>query len=392
MSLESYTIIESTLREGEQFVGANFTLPQKVRIASLLDAFGVEYLELTSPLASPGSLEACQVIAGLGLRARILTHVRCRLEDARVAADAGVQGIDVVIGTSPLLRRHSHGKDLEEIIEAGLEVVAFIKAQGLEARFSTEDSFRSDPEDLLRVYRAVDSIGVDRVGLADTVGVATPRQVYELVRRLRAELRADIEFHGHDDTRCAVANAFCALEAGATHVDTSVLGIGERNGITSLSGLVARLYVHDPEGLRRKYRLALLPEIDRLVAQMAGVEVPFNQPVSGIAAFTHKAGVHAKAILASPETYEALRPEDFGLNRYLHIAHRLTGWNAIRHRAEQLGLSLSDDQLKDLTRRVKVLADQKPISLSDVDALLQLAAEGSRGNAAGSPAAVEVTA
>jgi homocitrate synthase len=371
MSLDNFAIIESTLREGEQFANAFFDSDQKVEIATLLDAFGVEYLELTSPAASPASRADCERIARLGLKTKILTHVRCHMDDARLAIDTGVDGIDVVIGTSSLLREFSHGKDIPYIIDTAREVVEYIKSQGLEVRFSSEDSFRSNLVDLLTIYRAVDQIGVNRVGIADTVGVANPRQVYDLVKTLRGVVNCDIEFHGHNDTGCAVANAFCALEAGATHVDTSVLGIGERNGITSLGGLVARMYVHNPEQVRTKYNLPLLREIDNFVAGLVDVDVPFNNYITGFTAFTHKAGIHAKAILNNPSTYEILDPADFGLSRYIHVAHRLTGWNAIKERAEQLQLNLSDDAAKKVTAEIKSLGDRKRLTLDDVDFLLR---------------------
>ena len=238
-------------------------------------------------------------------------------------------------------------------------------------RFSSEDSFRSDLVDLLSIYRAVDKIGVNRVGIADTVGIANPRQVYDLVRTLRSVVHCDIEFHGHNDTGCAIANAFCALEAGATHVDTSVLGIGERNGITSLGGLIARMYAMNPSMIRERYDLLLLREVENYVANLVSVDVPFNNYITGYTAFTHKAGIHAKAILNNPSTYEILDPADFGLTRYIHVAHRLTGWNAIKERAEQLQLDLSDDQIKHITAQIKALADQKKLSLDDVDVLLR---------------------
>jgi homocitrate synthase len=371
MSLDQFAIIESTLREGEQFANAFFTGDQKVEIARLLDAFGVEYLELTSPAASPQSKLDCERIARLGLQTKILTHVRCHMDDARMAVDTGVAGIDVVFGTSSYLRQFSHGKDIPYIIDSAIEVIEFVKSQGLEVRFSSEDSFRSDLVDLLTVYRAVDQIGVNRVGIADTVGVANPRQVYDLVRTLRGVVRCDIEFHGHNDTGCAVANAYCALEAGATHVDTAVLGIGERNGITPLGGLVARMYAYNPETTRRKYNLPLLREVENYVANLVGVDVPFNNYITGYTAFTHKAGIHAKAILNNPSTYEILDPADFGLTRYIHVAHRLTGWNAIKERAEQLQLELSDDEIKKITAQIKTLADEKRLSLDDVDVLLR---------------------
>ncbi len=369
MEERSFALVDTTLREGEQFAGAHFTLGQKVEIAQALDEFGVEYIEVTSPVASPQSERDLRLLSRLGLRARLLTHVRTRMDDARRAVDCGVDGVNLLFGTSPWLRRFSHGKSIPEIIEAALAVIAFLKSQGVEVRFSTEDTFRSRPEDLIAIYRAVDAAGVDRVGLADTVGIATPRQVYALVQRVRREVQAGIEFHGHNDTGCAVANALAALEAGATHLDVTVLGIGERNGITSLSGLIARLYTLDKR-LVARYNLRALPELERMVARFVGVEVPFNQPITGRTAFTHKAGIHTKAVLNHPATYEVLDPRDFGLDRSLEIAHRLTGRHAIRRRAEALGLRLSEEQVTMVTRRIKALADQVPLSLEEVDRLL----------------------
>ncbi len=370
MTLERFAIIDSTLREGEQFVSAYFTTGEKLEIARRLDAFGVEYIEVTSPLASPESLADCRRIAALGLRAKVLTHTRCHMDDARMVVGTGVDGVDVVIGASSRLRAASHGKSVDEILDLALEVVGFLKTQDVEVRFSTEDSLRSDPDDLFRLYEAVDALGVDRVGIADTVGLGTPRRVYELVAELRRRVSADIEFHGHNDSGSAIANSFAALEAGATHVDTTVLGIGERNGITPLGGLIARLYSIDPS-LVSKYRLTSLPELDRYVAGLVGVEIPFNNYITGSAAFSHKAGIHAKAVLSDPSSYEILRPEDFGLTRQIHIAHRLTGWNAVRDRAAQLGLGLDDAEVKLVTARIKSLADRGPITIEDVDSLLR---------------------
>jgi homocitrate synthase len=195
--------------------------------------------------------------------------------------------------------------------------------------------------------------------------------VHRLVSTLRRLVKCDIEFHGHNDSGCAIANSLAAIEGGATHIDTSILGIGERNGITPLGGFVARMYTLDRAGVRAKYRLDMLRDLDLLVADMVGVGIPFNNYVTGIAAFTHKAGIHAKAILNNPETYEALNPTDFGMTRYISIAHRLTGWNAIKDRAEQLGLGLSDEQVKLVTAHIKALADEKPLELNDVDDMLR---------------------
>jgi homocitrate synthase len=292
------------------------------------------------------------------------------MEDAKIAVKTGVDGLDVVIGTSSFLREHSHGKDMTYIKNAALEVIQYVKSQGKEIRFSSEDSFRSDLVDLLSLYSAVDKVGVNRVGIADTVGCASPRQVYDLVRTLRGVVSCDIETHFHNDSGCAIANAYCALEAGATHIDTSVLGIGERNGITPLGGLMARMIVADRDYVMSKYNIKKLKEIEELVAEMVEVNIPFNNYITGFCAFTHKAGIHAKAILNNPSTYEIISPADFGMSRYVHFASRLTGWNAIKSRADQLGYNMTDAQYKEVTAQIKIMADVKKITLDDTDAII----------------------
>ncbi|KAL1927671.1 hypothetical protein VTP01DRAFT_3492 [Rhizomucor pusillus] len=371
-NISNFKIIESTLREGEQFANAFFDTEKKIEIAKALDAIGVDYLELTSPAASEQSRNDCRAIANLGLKAKILTHVRCHMDDAKLAIDTGVDGLDIVIGTSSYLREFSHGKDMDYITQKAIEVITYVKSKGLEVRFSTEDSFRSDLVDLLTIYKAVDKIGVNRVGIADTVGCANPRQVYELVKTLRSVVSCDIECHFHNDTGCAIANAYAALEAGATHIDTTVLGIGERNGITPLGGLFARMYAADKQYVTSKYDLKKLRDVENIVADAVQVTVPFNNYITGYCAFTHKAGIHAKAILNNPSTYEILKPEDFGMSRYVSIGHRLTGWNAVKNRIEQLQLSdLNDDDAKAITQKIKELADIRPLSLDNVDYLLR---------------------
>ncbi|KAJ6171353.1 hypothetical protein N7470_000420 [Penicillium chermesinum] len=353
-NVSRFQIIESTLREGEQFANAFFDTEKKIEIAKALDEFG-------------GGLPICK----LGLKAKILTHIRCHMDDARVAVETGVDGVDVVIGTSSYLREHSHGKDMTYIKNTAIEVIEFVKSKGIEIRFSSEDSFRSDLVDLLSIYSAVDKVGVNRVGIADTVGCASPRQVYELVRVLRGVVGCDIETHFHNDTGCAIANAYCALEAGATHIDTSVLGIGERNGITPLGGLMARMMVADPEYVKSKYKLEKIKDIEDLVAEAVEVNIPFNNYITGFCAFTHKAGIHAKAILNNPSTYEIINPADFGMTRYVHFASRLTGWNAIKSRAQQLKLEMTDAQYKACTAKVKALADIRPIAVDDADSIIR---------------------
>src|SRR5690606_36725122 len=328
--------------------------------------------------ASPQSAEDIRAIVGMGLNARILTHIRCNRDDAQRALDTGVHGIDIVIGTSPQLMQHSHGKNINQIIDLAADVLTFVREQAPNVilRFSTEDSFRSRESDLLRVYLAVADLGlVQRLGVADTVGVATPSQVSALGHQLVRLTGLDVEFHGHNDSGCAIANACAALEAGATHIDTTILGIGERNGITPLGGLMARLYTLDRRYVE-KYNLRLLPQLDQLIAMYCDIEIPFDNYITRSSAFIHKAGIHAKAVMADPTTYEIVKPEDFGLVREISIGHRLTGWNAVRERARTLGLQLDDAAIKAVTQAIKSQADTQPLTLEQVDALLMEAAVG----------------
>src|SRR5213595_1242476 len=133
---------------------------------------------------------------------------------------------------------------------------------------------------------------------------------------VRKAVDCDIEFHAHNDTGCAIANAFAALEAGATHIDTTVLGIGERNGIVPLSGMIARLLSVHPE-LVAHYRLEILPELDRMVADMVGIEIPFNAAITGDTAFHHKAGMHTNAV-QRPLELRNLRPGAFRTGAHRH--------------------------------------------------------------------------
>ena len=368
--IQHFHFIDSTLREGEQFRGAHFTIDDKREIAGLLDEFGVEYMELSTPVASRQSADALRVLSDMPRDFRLLTHIRANMDDAKLAVDCGIDGADVYIGTSTYMREYSHGKSLEQVIDIGQQVIEYLKGQGIETRFSTEDTFRSNFADVMTVYRAMDLAGVDRVGVADTVGIADPLRTYNLISNLREVVSCDIEFHGHNDSGCAVANAFCALQAGATHIDTTVLGIGERNGITPMGALVGRLYTYD-KSLVEKYDLLLLAEIERLVAAKLGIAIPFNTPITGELAFHHKAGVHTKAVLQNPTTYEAINPDDFGMARIIDVAHRLVGRSAIRDRAAGLGIELAEDRLRLATSQVKAMADEQPISMQDVDHILR---------------------
>jgi len=166
------------------------------------------------------------------------------------------------------------------------------------------------------------------------------------------------------------------------------LGIGERNGITPLGAFMARMVVTAPEYVTKKYNLKALKSLEELVANAVQVNIPFNNPVTGFCAFTHKAGIHAKgmlnkitspsallliivAIIANPSTYEIIDPSLFGLTRYVSINSRITGWNAVKSRVEQLGLKMTDEQVKEVTAKIKQMADIRPLAIDDTDSIIR---------------------
>ncbi|WP_281685377.1 homocitrate synthase/isopropylmalate synthase family protein [Thalassobaculum salexigens] len=377
MPLENVTIIDTTLREGEQFARADFSSDAKLELAHALSEFGITFLEVTSPAASPRSRDDAARIAGANLPVTVAAHIRCHRDDVDIALDSGVGALNMVMAISPILRRASHGQAIPEVVRTAAEIGEYVRKRAPDVilRFSSEDAFRCPLNDLLNVYLPLSELKLfDRLGIADTTGAATPDRVSEVVGLVSRLTGTPVEFHGHNDIGCAIANAHAAAMAGAGYINTTVLGIGERNGITSLEGLIAVLYAADPETTRSRFDLPTLPALCHRVAALAGVEVPFNDVLVGETAFSHKAGLHTKAVYNDPRAYEALDPADFGLDRQISIGHRLTGWNAIRVRSEALGYSLPLAVLKAVTRRVKEAGDGGDLSLETVDALIADAA------------------
>jgi homocitrate synthase len=154
-------------------------------------------------------------------------------------------------------------------------------------------------------------------------------------------------------------------------VDVAVLGIGERVGITSLGALVARLFSLDPQAIASRFRLGQLRELERLVARLVGIQIPFNTVVTGETAFAHKAGMHLRSMMINPGSYEVFPPEAFGLTRRLILGSRLTGRHAIAYRAREIGITFGESELRAITRRIKELADHGELSDAELDAVLR---------------------
>jgi homocitrate synthase len=368
--MRSLALLDSTLREGEQFTRTFFTLEQRLQIARLLDALGVTFIEVPSPIASPETCNAIEALCSMNLRAHIVPHVRCVENDVLTALEMPIYGLNLFFGTSSELRSYSHGRRIDQIKSEAVPLIRHIREAGRYVRFSAEDAFRSDLVDLLTVFDAVVEVGVERIGLPDTVGIATPRQVERIVRLVADRYPGvGIEFHGHNDTGCAIANTIAAFEGGADCIDVTVMGIGERNGIASLSGIIAQLYIHYPE-LLAEYDLTQLITVDQYVANCLNMEVPFTMPITAPNAFTHRAGVHTKAVLHNPRAYEVINPSDFGLVRHVDVGSRFTGRYAVAHHAASLGLELTSEEIIQLTQALKERAEQGALNDDEVNTFM----------------------
>ena len=376
LSIPALTLVDTTLREGEQVRRAYFSSEQRLALAGIRDAFGVDVIEVPSPRLSPQTERDVRAIARLDLRARIAAHVRCVGEDVEAALASGMATLHLFFGASPHPRAYSHGRGVAQIAASAVRQVRRICAAGAFARFSAEDAFRTSRDDLVRIFDPVVAAGAECLGLPDTVGVAAPWQVAECVVFFRARYpTVSIEFHGHNDTGCAVANALAALEAGADRIDVTVLGIGERNGIASLSGVVAARCPRRPE-LLSPYDLTRLPALDRFVAGLMEIPIPFNSPITGEFAFTHRAGIHTNAVLRAQATYETLDPAGFGLTRSIDSTSRMVGRHAREARAAALRLTLEGEQAWRALAEVKRLADAGSLEQSRVDDVIRRPAGG----------------
>lgn len=374
-------VLDSTLREGEQFADAHFTQPERIRLALALDALGVDELELPSPAVSRTAAASVAEIVQLRLAAQTRVHVRCHPADIEMALATGASGVNLYLGTSSVLVTKSLRRSWPQLAQQIRESVSLVNSTGTFVRFSAEDAFRTPRARLLAAFDVAVEAGARRLGVPDTVGIATPALVGATVRAVRRRYPGiSVEFHGHNDTGCAVANSIAAWEAGADCLDVTVLGIGERVGITSLGGLLARLYTLNPE-LVARYQLEQLPDLDAIVAQLTGMAVPFNQPLTAAHAFTHVAGVHTNAVLRSPGSYEAIDPAVVGRVRVISVGTRLTGRHAVANFVrELLGWEAGSAEVQIATDALKTAAEDRRLDPAASAAVVRAALGAAAGN------------
>ena len=350
-NLKKISVLDSTLREGEQHPGVSFTIKQRIQIAWMLDYFGVDQIEI-SPVVSSDHKEAVKTIIKQGLKADIVSHGRALKEDIDVSLSCDAKWCAAYLGISDIHLKDKLRITREQAMERAVGTVEYAKSHGLKIRFTVEDGSRADPEFLLKMCRAIEEAGVDRISLPDTVGIMRPVGMYNFVKKVRDAVDTPLDAHVHNDIGFAVANAFAACDAGVDQIHTTIDGIGERTGIPSLAEVsVALTFLYKSPN---DFRLDMLQDLSRLIEDYTSIRPYDSKPIVGSSAYKHKAGTHLAAILKNPAAYEPIPPRTVG-NRRRIVFGELAGKTGASYLMSILGLEKDDKSAKAVALGLKNL-------------------------------------
>lgn len=373
-------IFDTTLRDGEQSPGASMNVEEKIQVAKQLKKLGVDIIEAGFPIASPGDFEAVNRISKEVKGIVVAGLCRARDEDIERAAEAlkpaEQKRIHTFIATSDIHLKYKLRMDRDQVIQAAVKAVKKAKQYTDDVEFSAEDATRSDWDYLCKVTEEVIKAGATTVNIPDTVGYTIPQEYGELIEYLMNKVpnidKATISVHCHNDLGLAVANSLTAILKGAGQVECTINGIGERAGNAALEEIVMALKVRNDffkadTGIvtQEIYRTS------RLISKITGMVVQANKAIVGANAFAHEAGIHQDGVLKERTTYEIMRPEDIGIPSSKIVLGKHSGRHAFKKRLEELGFSLTEEEINRAFERFKKLADQKKyIFNEDIEALV----------------------
>ena len=343
-------IDDTTLRDGEQTAGVVFANQEKVRIARLLDEVGVHQIEVGIPAMLGDEKKTIKHIAGLGLNASILAWNRAVKEDIQHSLDCGVSAVAISMSASDIHIEHKLQKSRSWVLESIKKAVDFAKAHDVYVSVNAEDASRANLEFLVRFAQAAKEQGADRLRFCDTVGILDPFDTYNVISFLRKNVDIELEMHTHNDFGLATANAIAGIKAGATYVNTTVNGLGERAGNAALEEVVMALkYISKVDlGLKTE----LFRDLSEFVASASARSIPVWKPIVGANVFAHESGIHADGVIKNPLNYEVFTPEEVGLERQLVIGKH-SGTKAIKIKFKEFAIDLDDDQCVEILKMVR---------------------------------------
>lgn len=359
-------IVDTTLRDGEQTAGVVFANREKIQIAKMLDEIGIDEIEAGTPVMGGDEKEAITAIAKLGLNARIMAWNRAVIKDIQESLRCGVGAVAISIATSDMHIKDKLHSTREEVLEKMVKAVEYAKKEGVYVSANAEDASRSDEEYLIQFIKAAKQAGADRIRYCDTVGIMTPLEIYERIKRIRQAVDIDIEMHTHDDFGMATANAITGVSAGATHVSVTVNGLGERAGNAALEEVVMalkHLLGFDMKQNTRKFR-----EICEYVAKASGRDLPSWKAIVGTSIFTHESGIHADGAIKNPKTYEVFDPDDVGLTRRFVIGKH-SGTASIKKKLSEYNINIDDGLANIILESVRKTSVELKRPLTDAELL-----------------------
>ncbi len=370
MSGRKVEIFDTTLRDGEQSPRVSFSLEDKLKIASKLSQMKVGVIEAGFPVNS-GHEEECvkRVVDILPEGTTVCALARVKEKDIQTAFRTGAQMIHVFVSTSDIQIEKSLRSSREQVLKMAKTSIAQVKNQGRECMFSPMDATRTDPDFLIQACQAAEQAGTDIINLPDTVGIAHPALIENMVSKVKGSVDIPISIHCHNDFGLAVANSLAAVGAGADMVQVSANGIGERAGNASLEEVVMGLekLLFLPTGLRTE----LIYEMAKLVERLSEIPINPHKPVIGEHVFSHESGIHAAGIIEDTRTFEpgVMTPESVGHKRKLIIGKH-TGKHSVKSALKDAGLTPTDQELTEITLRTKKLAHKgKRIAEADLYAI-----------------------
>lgn len=361
-------IFDTTLRDGEQSAGVNLNFSEKLEIARQLERVNVDIIEAGFPAASKGDFQSVQKIAQTIRGCSVTGLARAVVSDIDAAWEALKDGaqprLHTFIATSPIHREYKLKMTKEQVIERAVETVRYAAKKFPIIQWSAEDASRTELPYLAEVVEAVIQAGANVINLPDTVGYGTPAEYGKMFSYLRENVpsihKVSLSTHCHDDLGMAVANSLAAVENGATQVEGTFNGIGERAGNAALEEVIMALYIRkDFYDAETRIVLNEIYRTSTLISKLTGMPVPANKAVVGKNAFAHESGIHQDGVLKEKTTYEIISPELVGVKSNSLVLGKHSGRHAFKIRLQELGFSVPDEEIVDLFTIFKELADRK---------------------------------